>query len=208
MRLVFYLIDKNDRYEIARANEVTGEFGLYILSDYIELEVENFELYEYVKNLLDQNRQCFLPKYDFNKTYDVSDVIIIEESDLDIAKRIAIKRIDNKIYGTVLTKANLIDIYEFTILNNYFVDKGFVITDDNRESKYLEIISYISDIEDEDKAEECIDKLQTYLNAKDKLDYAKNVITEFRIYELQINDATTEEEVNNLYNEYIARFGH
>lgn len=208
MRLVFYLIDKNDRYEIARANEVTGEFGLYILSDYIELEVENFELYEYVKNLLDQNRQCFLPKYDFNKTYDISDVILIEESDLDIVKRIAIKRVNNKIYGTILTKLHLIDIYDFTVLNNYFVDKGFVITDDNRESKYLDIISYISDIEDENEAEDCIDKLQEYLNAKDRIEYAKNVVNDLRIYEQQINDATTEEEVNNLYNEYIARFGH
>lgn len=208
MRLVFYLIDKNDRYEIARANEVTGEFSLYILSDYIELEVENFELYEYVKNLLDQNRQCFLPKYDFNKTYDISDVILIEESDLDIAKRVAIKRVNNKIYGTILTKLHLIDIYDFTVLNNYFVDKGFVITDDNRESKYLDIISYISDIEDENEAEDCIDKLQEYLNAKDRIEYAKNVVNDLRIYEQQINDATTEEEVNNLYNEYIARFGH
>ena len=206
MILTFYLIDRNDRYEVAQANEIAGEFGIYALSDYRVLEITDFELYAYVKQLLSENKQVFLPKYDYDKKYDKTDVIVLEENELDIAKRIADKRINSAIYGRVLTKANLMDIYNFTILNNWFIDKGFVITDDNRESKYLEIISYISDIESEDDAEAAIDRLQEYLNCKDRLDYAKNVLIGKRSVEMKIDDAETEEEVKEIADEFLLTF--
>lgn len=206
MRFVFYAIDKGSKWEISQLNTVAGEFRIYGFSDYKEIEIKDFELYDYVNNLLQQNKRVFLPKYEFDSEYTVSDVIVQEESDLDTAKRIAIKRAQDIVYHKTVGKISLIDIYTFTLLNNWLINKGYVITDDNTEEKYLEIISWISDIEDENEAEIAIDKLQRYLTAKERLVIAENRINMQRIFEMQINDAESIEQVEELESEYLTKF--
>ena len=53
------------------------------------------------------------------------------------------------------------DVFEFVLLNNQLINKGFVITDENREDKYLEIINLDDD--------ELIETLRNFLEAFDRL---------------------------------------
>ncbi len=78
-------------------------------------------------------------------------------------------------------------MYSFTILNNTLMDKGYIITDENRESKYLEIVNTGN--------ETVIQALDDYLFFKDQMDTAKGFYREFRLQLIQIDESTSVEEV-------------
>ena len=61
-------------------------------------------------------------------------------------------------------------LYEFILLNNKFCNKGYFITDDNREQTYIDIIAKLDEenITEDDK--ELIICLERYLEIKDRLD--------------------------------------
>jgi len=76
----------------------------------------------------------------------------------DFNKIQIIRKIINK-SEDFLSKLKMINAIELMLLNNELADKGFTITDANREEKYLEIL------EKEDK--ELLDLLERYLELKD-----------------------------------------
>lgn len=93
---------------------------------------------------------------------------------------------------------SLFEIVSFIVLNNYLMDKGFCITDDNREQKYLEII--------ETQNEELISKLEEYLESRDTLFQDLYWHEHFRKFSKAVSSATSVDEVNAAFAAFNSLF--
>lgn len=135
---------------------------------------------------------------------DVSDIKKNEDSDtLQQEDNLELVKKQKETQALSLLRSRLDDttniaFANFIILNNKLLDKGFVITDENREDKYLEIVN-----KDD---EQLLDTLSSYLEAYDNLriyvDYYQYYI---RVKE-NIRSAFDLEEVNAAFDEYNKRF--
>ena len=88
------------------------------------------------------------------------EVIEGDQSDIEYAKEAAIKRA-RMIITPELASISGLSMYGFICLNNELADKGFFITDENREANYLKIL--------ETGDEALISKLEDYLNYRDEI---------------------------------------
>ena len=85
---------------------------------------------------------------------------------------------------------------------------NIIITDENREEKYLEWVTKASELAetDPDASEKLINRLETYLDSYDKLSYAESIITGMEETINNIENAESIEEIDQLYNDYIVQF--
>lgn len=201
MKLRFNVKDKGTTYEVISINENELSF----IADGVEIyNIDSWDVYEKICNELSSGNVVLIPK-GMDSAIQVSDLIIdTTNNELEKQKNIAILKCKDLMYSSRLNKESILAIYTFTILNNYFLDLGFFITDDNRESKYLEIINYAA--AHEDKEQEIINKLESYLSLRDKTktfylfyDSLVNIIQEIEI-------ASTIENVNVKLNEFRAQW--
>jgi hypothetical protein len=93
----------------------------------------------------------------------------------------------------------LFDFFQFHILNNKLIDAGYVITDENREAKYLEVINTGNTI--------LISILEEYLEVKDRIEINNHHYENFQTFKLNVNDAIDTAEIDIAYNNYAALFG-
>ena len=70
----------------------------------------------------------------------------------------------------------------------------------------MEIITAISEIEDEEESEAKINKLEQYLNLMDKLASDNNIIISMDEAVANIIKAETSDEVTCIFNSYMAQF--
>ena len=94
-------------------------------------------------------------------TLTVEDLEIIEKTGFEVEKQTEIFKIRNKITDTMAIMS-VIDIYGFHSCYSKLLTKGYNITDDNREEKYLEIINTGDN--------DLLELLETYIELKDKID--------------------------------------
>ena len=94
-------------------------------------------------------------------TLTVEDLEIVEKTGFEIEKQTEIFKIRNKITDTMAIMS-VIDIYGFHSCYSKLLTKGYNITDDNREEKYLEIINTGDN--------DLLELLETYIELKDKID--------------------------------------
>jgi len=122
----------------------------------------------------------------------------ITSSDFDELHRekMALVNKANQRVTAKLTSISQLTMFSFTILNNYFIDKGYVITEDNREEKYLAILN----TGDAD----LIAKLEEYLNLRDEVQYVSSDYTNYKIAKQGINDAETVEDAQTFLDQYLA----
>jgi len=112
---------------------------------------------------------------------------IVEPSDLDTYKTQKIQRIKNIFSYHIVTTGGLTF---FAALNSFSIlaSKGYFITDENREEKYLEIIN----TGDAD----LIESLEEYLDSYDNISPIASMQKSMKQVEIDINAATSEEEVD------------
>ena len=137
------------------------------------------------------------------KTKDIK--ISIENEDFILEEKDSLNRLKEETFTKCLSLINsrlnqrlIFDFYEFTILNNYFISHGYVITEENREEKYLEIIN----TGDQDK----IEKLEKFLLSLDELTFSNNWYYKFKEFEKTLSQATTEEEVKTASYTFMSQF--
>lgn len=94
-----------------------------------------------------------------------------------------------------ITKESGFTMYEFTIKNNELCSKGYFITDSNREEKYIEIIETGDD--------DLINLLESYLEAKDKIDRAYHLKNKYEIFKNKIKTCINVDEINNQENIFL-----
>lgn len=205
MRLIIHLLDRISTWEVIRTSEVQNELHLGADESHTAIELHNFEVYEYIKKHLANNIPVRIPK-NLSKELDLTDIITLQDDDLEIAKRVYLNKAQDLIYGVTINKLHLIDAYNFIVLNQWFTERGYVITETNKDEKYVEIIADIADMEDINEADTMLRKLEKFLNAKDKMSTINNIVTEFEIYEMKIKEASTEEEVLNIYENFMIQF--
>jgi len=101
------------------------------------------------------------------------------------------KRARQKLDGIVHT-SDLVYYIEFIETNNILNSRGFFITEDNKEEKYLEIL--------EAGDEDLINTLERFLNSRDKLGKVKSAKTEFDniIESLKYADENNKEELEQI----------
>jgi hypothetical protein len=115
----------------------------------------------------------------------------------------AVKAVKTKargILGDDLLIFKLVDFVSFMLLNNKFINKGIVITDDNKEECYIKIIEMGDEL--------LITDLEKYISLKDDIKAIENSKAEYLaiIKKLQLlPDQNDNEAVNMIVEDYLRR---
>lgn len=122
-----------------------------------------------------------------------ADIISSELRELEKEKALAQFRVGQVVDG-YLAGLWLIEIFmhnrNFVMLNNTLADKGYFITEKNREKVYLDIIN----TEDED----LISDLEKYLEALDQINTLSSIYTKYSEFNKNIKSADTLAEIREL----------
>jgi hypothetical protein len=113
---------------------------------------------------------------------------------------LAVKTKARGIFGDDFLSFTLIDFVTIMLINNKFIDKGIVITDDNKEECYIKIIE-LGD-------ESLINDLEKYITLKDNIKDIENKKVEYVdiINKLRtLADSYDIEAVNNIVENYLRR---
>jgi hypothetical protein len=104
------------------------------------------------------------------------------------------------IFGDDLLTFTLLDFISLMSLNNKFISKGIVITDDNKEECYIKII--------ESGEESLISDLEKYINLKDSIKLIEqkkeeyfSIVNSLRV----LSNYNDEQAVNSIVEEYLRR---
>lgn len=206
MKLRLYLLDRNIQWEVVRTETAMMDTLNLEELDYKLMDIDSFAVYEYINENLRDGKIVYIPKY-LEGELTVDKVIIAEdENPLILYKRTCIIKLKDYVYNLRLTPEYILDMYRFIVINNWMIANGYFITNENREEKYMEIITYISEIEDEEEAEAQINKLEQYLNLMDKLASDNNIIISMDEAVDNIIKAETSDEVTYIFNSYMAQF--
>lgn len=113
---------------------------------------------------------------------------------------LAVKTKARGIFGDDLLIFELLDLITFMLLNNKLADKGFFITEENKEEKYIEIIETCDEslIEDLEKYIFLLDKIKIIQNKKNEYD---NIIESLKY----LSNYDDRESVNSIIEEYLRR---
>lgn len=112
----------------------------------------------------------------------------------------AIKTKARGIMGDDLLIFKLVDFVSYIMINNKFLNKGIVITDDAKEESYIKII--------ETGDESLIADLEKYIELRDSIkliEAQKNEYTEIINKLKRVADPNNAEAVNNIVEEYLRR---
>ena len=182
--------------------EVTGDMYVFIherLSERARMYPGNFDMYideELIKGKLTDraqiHRQPMYPEGEGPNT-------IPNETPLSRAKRRLINRVEQWIQNN--TGMLPIHLCQFIYANEHLINAGIVITNENREEKYLEVISSGSD--------DLIDALAQYLDVQDDIGKYINILEKYRKVTRAINSAVNSDELQAICGDlpYMLREG-
>jgi len=114
---------------------------------------------------------------------------------IDIARNIALSAITSTVDAYLVT-LSMMEFFNFINLNNIFIEKGIIITEDNREEKYLEIINK------EDP--KLIESLEKYLEAKDRISQVYWRYEKVEEFKKELMSLTDEKEIESLKNQTLS----
>jgi hypothetical protein len=162
---------------------------------YIKL---SYVVYKQIQDALIAGKQVRIQKS--LKTDEVlpGEIQIVETNNhLEATKESSFIKLKNMV-TMEMSKISGFVIYSFTVLNNELADKGYFITDYNREEKYIEIIETMDEV--------LINKLEEYLNAKDEIERVSNIYKRLTKFKDKLSELSTIEEVQELETKFITDF--
>ena len=193
-----YLLKKGDRLYIVNVDVVDGdaeETRLDVFNNNLNVELTG-EMFLYIRSALRRNPDGFnlyITKDQLGTTisdqdqlryvqlFEADEMSPPSESVLNNARRQLLKRVRRWV-GSNTVMLPLI-LYMYTRAYNHMAINGIMITDENREEKYLEIISKGDDA--------LIDSLADYLDTQDDLAAYQNLLNNYKKAVRLINAATT-----------------
>jgi len=185
MKLIAGINDVGVNYQIVSVfqgdEETIFEFGGVRL-----YEISSIECYNAIETSLEANQSVFFAKNLINPLVE-GDLIIQAAEDAIVAAALGARNQARQFTSNRVGSLSMFDFYGFTIINNRLIDLGYVITDENREAKYLEIINA------GDQA--IIDALDIYLDLRDKLDERKSTYDIYKIFSDEVILLTTVEDI-------------
>jgi hypothetical protein len=124
-------------------------------------------------------------------------IVKVKEDDVDAFRNSQIKRV-RMLINPELASLSGLTLYGFICLNNELADKGYFITDSNRESKYLSIL--------ETGDEKLIALLEDYLNYKDEVARVASLHKIFEKFRKEIKDEDDKEKMQKLADDFMSVF--
>lgn len=91
-----------------------------------------------------------------------------------------------------------IKLFEYISINNELISKGYFISEENKEEKYLEILNK--------ESEEFIEKFIKYLEIMDKLSMEKEIIRKYDDLVENLQTANSKDEMEKLYIVFSAEY--
>lgn len=136
-----------------------------------------------------------------------TDLILSDEDRFELEKTSRIVRTEAAIFNHLDLKT-VRDFFNFSVRNNQLLAEGVVITDENREEKYLEILrnTKSDDPAVKRKAIKIVDILSEYLMAMDSLTNAFKIFDVIDAYKKEIYDCETIEELDKVTEKYNPKF--
>jgi len=125
------------------------------------------------------------------------DLIIDVADEFSASKNSAYVKISNVMNSRLGNRYNY-DFFKFNILNNKLISKGYSITDDNKEEKYLEILETADDA--------MISLLQGFLEVQSKIQEYYNIYDQGTTAINNLEDCTTVTEVDTVLNTFISQY--
>lgn len=124
-------------------------------------------------------------------------IIEVAPDDLEALKQNQIKRV-MMVVNLQVVSVSALSYYGFTCLNNELADKGFFITDSNRESKYLSIL--------ETGDEKLISLLEDYLNYKDEISEIASLYKRYDQFRRAVKVEESAEKVVQLADNFLETY--
>ena len=125
------------------------------------------------------------------------ELVSIPENDLESLKKSEIKRV-RMLINPELASVSGLAYYGFMCLNNELADKGFFITESNREAKYLSIL--------ETGDEKLIEMLERYLNYRDEIGRVSALHKSFEALRKDILNEEDPAKIVKMSNEFMDLF--
>ena len=195
MKMYCNVTDHNVDYIVNNTFTTNGRNIMFTTNDMV-LEIVNTAVFDVIKSNLAAGKTVRMPKNITELT--PSDLIIDNGlSELTIAKMNARAKLDsiiNKYAGSV----HNMYFFDFSVLNNTLLTKGYYITDENKEEKYLEILQTAD--------ESLINLLQDYLESLAKISEYYALHKAYKQSILAIEDASDVQEVNNNREAFLTQF--
>lgn len=124
-------------------------------------------------------------------------ILKVAEDDIVGIRESAIKRVRIIITPQIASLSGL-SLYGFMCLNNELADKGFFITDENRESKYLAIL--------ETGDEKLIQKLEDYLNYRDEISRVSSLYKKFETFRKNLMNEADKDKISKLADDFLTEY--
>ncbi len=200
MKLSVNVADRGDYFEVVSLN--SNESVLAIEPE-VEYPIYSWEVYDYIASNMMEGKVVLIPKY-IEGNLDKNLIIVTDNiSELEVKKTLAIRKMRDFIVNTRMfnDKMLLVELYRFILLNNWFVNKGFVITEENRVDKYFEIVNYSAELMNEspESGDEVLSKLDKYLELLNNISESDKYYSMYLEFKENISEATTTDEVDNIY---------
>lgn len=165
---------------------------------FIYISFDNAELFAIINQAIMNKQKVFLTKNhslnlkiaDFEFTNPNMDI------DLTIEKSLLLRNA-RFIFNSRISLDFFFDLFNFMVLNNQLLDKGFTVTDKDREDQYIDIINS-GDMD-------LIDILQNYLTSLDDIKHSYAAYRFFTEFKSNLEEADTIEEANEIYKQFDIR---
>jgi hypothetical protein len=191
-RKIAIIVDKGDVWEITGT---TVQLDEYVVDPEMVVEIFDDELFNFIKKKLKTSLIQY-PK-DIVGNLIGEDLFIEDIDPLTLLRETTINKAREYI-STRLNAVSTFEFFEFIICNNILLDKGFIITDENRRKKYLEVI--------ESGDLDLIDTLETFLNTRDKMEEISGWYKNYKEFERNIQRANKELQIKDLYKIFVQIF--
>lgn len=189
MRLIINCADKGAYLQIISTTEVDINYYSTPLNGVIPFEIGNTLVYNFIKDELVKGKSLKIPKG--ISEINIADIIVGENDELELLRTSTLIKIyndANKRIGSI----NNFYFFKFNVLNLKLQDKGYFITKENNNIKYLEIL--------QTEDEELINILENYLNTRSKLEEYETFFDDVQKTILEIEESYFETEIINAYN--------
>jgi len=157
------------------------------------VNIDNITVAKLNSELVDKNIVKVKPSSLKKKLLNIDDFIIEEVSNLEKKRQNYRHKIMSNITD-ILGKISAFDLFEYLEIFSSFFDKGIVITDQNREEKYLEILNIGDEI--------LLEHLEKFLEIKDRVRPISNTYKNTQAALSRIREADSEEELDRIFEAY------
>ena len=175
----------NEVYDVNLFIRLSEEVYLF-LKEKLNLDEGRLSKY-YINNIVSEINDVSSIQVDDSVNY-TNDMNYLVEHYSTIARELVFSRI----------KFLPIKLFEYISINNELISKGYFISDENKEEKYLEILNK--------ESEEFIEKFIKYLEIVDKLSLEKEIVRKYDEFIENIQSVQTKEEIENLYLVFSAEY--